>query len=390
MNLLPPQLRRRVGRGVRVVSASVRGIWAGRDAEKYGFPDPAYATVRLLVGPVNSAGQAFLWARAAEHHVPSVSACALAQTNRFGFPADYSVASEMYLGKAWGRAHEAFVTRTFTHVLAESVRALFGRRYGNNTARELPSLRAAGIRVAFVAHGSDVRIPSQHAEREPFSPFRDPDWDLLPTLEKLAVRDAAFLNRYQGHVLVSTPDLLDYVPTATWCPVVVDRARWHCPPAHFDRPRPIVVHAPSSARMKGSEAVEPIAQRLHDLGVIEYRRLEGLTGDQMSAAYRQADVVLDQFRIGSYGVAACEGMAAGRVVIGHVSDEVRQRVRAATGVDVPILQATPDTLESVLMDLTADRAQAVARAQAGVDFVERVHDGRMAADAMTPFLAGTR
>ncbi|MGO2739557.1 MAG: glycosyltransferase family 4 protein, partial [Cellulosimicrobium funkei] len=101
---------------------------------------------------------------------------------------------------------------------------------------------------------------------------------------------------------------------------------------------------------------------------------------------RRADVVLDQFALGSYGVAACEAMAAGRVVVSHVSDQVRDEVRRSTGTDLPVVQAEAGSLRAVLLRLLDDRDAARDAASRGPELVRRLHDGRAAAAALAPFL----
>lgn len=389
---VPPAVRRPAARGLRAVDRRVTGARAElelrRVRREHPMPGVEDLPVRLLVAPVNSAGQGWAWARVAERHGPGVTARCFALTNAFRFPTDYQVDSTVYTSEAWGRAHERYVLRTYSHVVVEAARPVFGRRYGKTVAAELPALTRAGVEVALLSHGSDTRVPSAHAEREKWSPFRDTTWDVLPRLEAGARRDAALLNAYEGHVLVSTPDMLDDLPDAVWCPVVVDADLWGGSVTTMDRHRPVVVHVPSHSRLKGSELIDPVLSDLAAAGVIDYRRMEGLSATEMVRAYREADIVVDQVRLGSYGVAACEGMAAGRVVIGHVAPHVRERVRARTGRRLPIVQAEPDTLAEVIREVIADPDAAIATAHEGVDFVRTVHDGTLVADALTPFLAG--
>jgi hypothetical protein len=256
------------------------------------------------------------------------------------------VSRKIYANLAWQKDQERHVTRSYTHVLIEAERPVFGTLYGPECSTELPVLRKAGIAVALLAHGSDVRIPSNHVERYEWSPFREGDWESIPTLEYNAARNASLLNGYDGHVLVSTPDLLDDIPKGVWCPVVVDADVWATPQPPMRAKRLVVVHAPSNSRMKGSELVDPLLQQLADAGLVEYRRITDVTPEHMPEIYRSADIVLDQFRLGSYGAAACEGMAAGRVVVGHVADHVRKRVLAATGTTLPIVEARDARRES--------------------------------------------
>ena len=71
--------------------------------------------------------------------------------------------------------------------------------------------------------------------------------------------------------------------------------------------------------------------------------------------------MVDQLLLGSYGVFACEAMAAGRVTVGHVADHVRDLLPT----DLPIVEATPDDLSEVIERLVAEREEARKIADAG-------------------------
>lgn len=353
-------------------------------------PPVPQTPVRLLVGPANFAGQGWAWARAAEHAGPGVSAQAFAVLNdRIDFDADYAVPRDTFLSPRWQRQQRKYVTRSYTHVLIEAARPVLGARppWGDRCTGDLPILRSAGLRVAMVAHGSDVRVPADHQQRYPWSPFGDLPAARLRSLQLNSTANRDLMRAHDGPVYVSTPDLLDDLPDATWLPVIVDVGRWATGLPVMQRERPIVAHAPSNSPMKGSDLVDPVAQALADKGVIEYRRVEGVPPADMPAVYQDADIVLDQFRLGSYGVAACEAMAAGRVVVGHITDEVRARVRQSSGRDLPIVEATPQTLEEVLLALVADRDSAAEQAMAGADFAAEIHDGRRSAAVLAAFVS---
>ncbi|GAA2854980.1 hypothetical protein MIAR_15040 [Microbacterium arabinogalactanolyticum] len=342
----------------------------------------------LLIGPVNSAGQGYAWARAAER-LPGVSAVDLmyrGRADRFMFPADHSVPAEVASGiRRWQDAERAAILRSFTHVIVESGARLFGTHAP--VADHLRAMTDAGVEVALLFHGSDIRLPSRNAQEEKDSPFADDDAETRQ-LEEIARNNRALIDATGLPVFVSTPDLLAYVPEASWLPVVVDPDRWDAaaPSTALTRARPVVVHAPSRAGLKGSALIDPVVRRLHDEGVIEYREVQGIPSGDMPAVYGASDIVLDQFSLGIYGVAACEAMASGRLVISHVSDLVRGEVRERTGVELPILESTADGLEDLLRDVVARPDRYAAVAARGPAFVRDVHDGRRSAAALAPFL----
>ncbi|NIK56818.1 glycosyltransferase [Kribbella shirazensis] len=346
------------------------------------------ASVRLLVGPANFAGQGTRWARALEERAPGVKATSFAFSKGvLDYPVDYGVPARTYRrNPRWRVNFYNHVVGNYTHVLIEASRSLFGPLYGPDGSYEIRPLLHKGLHVGLIAHGSDVRIPSRHVEIEPWSPFPDIEDEHVELLERNATRAVELFTSYPGPVYVSTPDLLDYVPNAVWCPVIVDVDTWRSNAPVLEHDKPVVAHAPSKSAMKGSELIDPIMERLAERGLITYRRVEGVDPADMPAVYRDADIVLDQFRVGSYGVAACEAMAAGRVVVGHIAQHVRDRVTADTGLELPIVGATPDTVEQVVLDLIAHPEKARETAARGPAFVEQVHDGRWSADALAPFV----
>jgi glycosyltransferase involved in cell wall biosynthesis len=291
----------------------------------------------------------------------------------FAFPADTQVPVAVYQGsQQWQHAEYAAVRR-FTHVLFEAERPLFGALFGRDTAAEARALAEYGLGTAFICHGTDIRLPSRHAESSPWSPFRDPGIH-TERLERQAKHNKTLLDELGRPVFVSTPDLLADVPYATWCPVVIEPGRWLAP-APTQRARPVVLHAPSQPALKGTALIRPAMRGLDREGVVEYRELQGVPHAQMPQTYAAADIVLEQFRLGLYSVAACEAMAAGRVVVGHVPEIVRDTVKRETGINLPIIQATPDTVGEVVRALAADPAARTAAGAAGEAFVRQVHSG---------------
>ena len=343
--------------------------------------------IRLLVAPANFAGQGTAWASAARR-VPGVRACSFAVANGAGLTtaADYVVPREVFEDPAWAAEHEAWVTG-FTHVLIEAGRPVTGTVRGLDAWADNEALLAAGVCVGMVAHGSDVRRPDRHAAREQDSPFAVLDRRTVAVRQKYADRIAPLIDSCRWS-FVSTPDLVDDVPTATWLPVGVDVARWQAPewrPLRDGR-RPRVVHVPSHSLLKGTERIEPTLFRLAEAGRLDYAPLRDIPQERMPAVIAEADVVLDQFALGSYGVAAVEAMAAGRLVVGHVRPEVRARVKAATGRDLPILQARAAELEDVLGQLFSDHDAWAEQAARGPLFVDDVHDGRLASRVLADYL----
>jgi glycosyltransferase involved in cell wall biosynthesis len=338
----------------------------------------------LLIGPSNSAGQGWRWARAVERYAPPAEAENLmAEAGSFAFRADHTVPSERFHhDAAWVVEFADHVLRTATHVLFEAARPVLGQARGQLFTEDLPTLRAAGIAAGVILHGSEIRDPRRHRELFRYSPFGDPGDPLTQKLQQATQVVLGHLRDFDGPRFVTTPDLLDFVDGAQWLPVVVDVDDLATDRPVLERRLPVVLHAPSRGVLKGSAVADPVLSDLHERGLIEYRRVEGVAHAELMAQVRDSDIVVDQLLLGSYGVMACEAMAAGRVTVGHVAGHVR----AAIPAELPLVEATPDDLGAVVERLVAEREPAVKAAAAGPDFVRRFHDGRASARVLAPFL----
>ena len=358
-------------------------------AENDPEADTAVAQGRtvLAIGPTNSAGQAWQWAKALEARYPQVGTEVfwVERPTPFVYPADRVIPGESWRSVEWQMQQQRYVRRHYSHVLMESGRGILGLLNGGFFLQDTPELRRDGIAYAVLFHGSEVRSPRMHRELEPTSPFHDQSWDLGQKLQVEADRIARDLEQFDGPRFVSTPDQLDYVEDAQWLPVVVDMDVWAPGPPVLERERPVVVHVPSAPRLKGSALFDPIGQRLHDRGLIEYRRLENVPTTEMPDLVRDADILFDQFTLALYGVQASQAMSANRLVLSYVGDRVRSRVPA----ELPIVEVTPQTVEDVIMSFLQDRDAGREQAAKGREYVRQVHDGRRSADVLARFVGAT-
>lgn len=349
-----------------------RMLGGGAAAPVSSVPD---TETRVYIAPTNYAGQGFLWARALEAADSTVAArnMAVQLPGGFAFAADTLVPIATVNASAeWAEA-EWNAARQFTHVLVEAERAMFGKRFRRDLKAEIAALDSEGVSVAFLCHGTDIRDPDRHAQLTPWSPY--PEDPRTEALGREARTNFQLLERLGRPTFVSTPDLLADVPWASWCPVVVDVDRLTSVEPVFAGTRPRVIHASSNPVQKGSDRIHPALAPLLSADTIEYELITATPSAQMPEVFSSSDIVLDQFRLGSYGVAACEAMAAGRVVVGHVLPQVRDHIERVYGLPLPIVEATPDTLRDVVTHLVADPAFAREMAQAGPEYVTLVHSG---------------
>lgn len=344
---------------------------------------------RLLVGPVNYAGQGFRWSRALESS-GTVSARNYVHTenNVLQYDADYVVTwRTAEHSRAWQKEMLASIGPDFTHVMIEACFPILGGMDSGDVRRQVARMQARGAKIAVVGHGTDVRLPSTHMAADEWSYFHNDIWVPAALLEPSVADNLKLIADLGVPTFVSTAGLLIDLPQARFIGVVVDPDKWANDTPVLARDRMRVVHAPTNPNLKGTPDIAPVARRLHDEGLIEYVELAGIPNDQMPAVFADADIVLDQFRTGDYGVGACETMAAGRIVLAHVSDQVRAEVERHAGMPLPIVQTTIDTLEDTIRDIAARREHFRAIAAQGPRFVRTLHNGDFSRDVlMTHFI----
>lgn len=344
-------------------------------------------------GPVNRAGQAWAWAKALERDVPGLTSRVI-EIDRgpsATFPADEVVDMPTFRrNPGWGARLEDEAIASWTHVLLEAGRSLFGIRHGKDLEGDVKLLLSRGLRVGLIMHGPEIRDPSRHVGLTSWSRFADPadraTAQLQAQRDVLAVKVREFADQGLGPVFVSTPDLLPDVPGSTWLPIAVDTGVWLPAAPVMGHERPVVLHVSRSDTPVSGSALDRALSRLHERGVIDYRARHDVPVDRIHDELAAADIVLGGFDLGTYGSLECEAMALERVVLGHVVPQVRDAAREAAGQELPLLEATADTVEEIIAYLLTRPEAARELATAGRRFVETLHDGRASARVLREHL----
>jgi glycosyltransferase involved in cell wall biosynthesis len=188
--------------------------------------------------------------------------------------------------------------------------------------------------------------------------------------------------RQAGARIVGSYDAIRWVPDAEVVPPGID-LRDYDPQPPTDRERPIVVHAPSSRRRKGTQHVIAACAELP----VDLRIVEGLHHDEARKLYEEADIVVDQLNAGWYGLFAIEAMALGKPVVTFLHEEAIARTEDAFGTTVPIVSATAETLTAHLRPLVEDGDYRRRVSVASREYVERVHDADQVADRLLDIYA---
>ena len=222
-------------------------------------------------------------------------------------------------------------------------------------ALQFPILRATRKKSVFHFLGSDIRGKS-------------PD-----ELAYARAADARVVGSY---------DAARWVPDAEVIPPAIDLSHYTSA-AGRNGERVLVVHAPSNPERKGTQHVVAACE---ELGV-ELDVVHGVPHDEAAERYRRADVVVDQLNAGWYGIFALEAMALGKPVVTFLHDEAVRRTEEAFGVEVPIVNATKETLAERLRPLVESADERARRGAASRAYVEHVHDSERVADRLLDLYA---
>lgn len=340
----------------------------------------------VLIGPTNSAGQARLWARALSKSGYKAQSLRISNDpSAEWFTADIEIPRLEWTTSEGRLALAKKIASQYDAVLIESMRPLFSlhskRDYTSmRTFDDIKLLKKARVKSAIVFHGSDIRDTVAHAVRESFSPYRHSS----PELEQLQIRAAEF--RAAGRkafwrripVFVTTPDLLIDMPRAKWLPITIEveifAAAGQARPCWSTRGAPKVFFQPSKGWLKSADLVSPILERLNLEGVIELLESQPVKHEHMAAKISEADVVIDRFD-GIAGVASIEALAAKRIVIANLANWAYKKAESVP----PVVHATPETLEAVLREISAERENFGIDFAAGLEYAKKWHDGRESA-----------
>jgi glycosyltransferase involved in cell wall biosynthesis len=233
-------------------------------------------------------------------------------------------------------------------------------------------LAALRKRIIFHLHGCDIRDPRRARIEHALSACSECTY---PCMVPIKLHLPRTIRRYADAVLVSTPDLLDFVPDAEYLPNPIDPTPWERlrrPTVHALLPGQewVVAHAPSNREIKGTRHVIAAIEQLRAEGFpVRLHVVEGLSGDELRAAYARADVVVDQLFAGWVGLVALEMMAMGKPVIAYIRPDLQHLLHG-----MPVVRAEPRSLAQTLRALLLDSQRRADLSARGPGYVRAQHD----------------
>jgi glycosyltransferase involved in cell wall biosynthesis len=246
----------------------------------------------------------------------------------------------------------------------------FGRTLIPPHNLDLPLYRMLGKKLVFHYHGCDVRSREHMLASHERSTCTECAPFCIPRRQQRILHEG----RQQAHAqLVSTPDLLESVPSAEQVHV----AAWlpdYQPKPFREAPR-LVLHAPTNRLIKGTSYVEAVFEQLRPrFPGVEFRIVERMPWAQLRDLLAECDVLVDQVFMGWYGMVAVEAMAMARPAMAYLRPDFEPRAAGC-----PLVRTRVETLADDLEALLRDVPRRRMLGEQSRAYVEREHDAHVIA-----------
>lgn len=235
--------------------------------------------------------------------------------------------------------------------------------------RDLEILKKAGKKIVIHHHGSDIRLLSVARRNNPYVVVK-PEW----TEEKI-YNNLSILSKYSDHAIVQDYELEEYIRNSYKnvhvIPHTIDVTQFKTQFPEIKK-QPLVVHAPTSRNIKGTEYILNAVQELKRSGLsFRFKLIEGLSNSEAKKVFAKSDIIIDQLRIGASGYVSSEAMALGKPVICYIREDL---VKKYPG--LPIVNANPDNITTVLGNLIANPNQWKTLGSKGRAYIKQHHNAQ--------------
>jgi hypothetical protein len=254
---------------------------------------------------------------------------------------------------------------------------------------ELMTYKLFGKKIVMHFVGADIRSEAYSQWKEinlfQFLQGKD-DFPKSEPWQRKLIKDA---EQFADYILVSTPDLLELIPSAHFYPVLLDLSKFQSELDKFEAPQKkpgeiVILHCPTNAakNMKGTVHIDVVlekivAQSKHNIRLIRpYKDKEGTTYTytasryELFKLYKEADIVIDQMVTGWYGLLSVEALAAGKEVICYVDKKLQRYLFPGCPIHLADINELEQTLNSCIEKLASGNSTDAARQ---LDWVKKYH-----------------
>jgi O-antigen/teichoic acid export membrane protein len=241
-------------------------------------------------------------------------------------------------------------------------------------------LKLFGKGIVVTYQGDDVRQGDYCRNNFAITFANEVDEDYYsPVADQMKRKRIAKFAKLADKIFSLNPDLLYVLPAQTRFLQYsnIDLNKWAMVQERRQEERPpVVLHAPSHQGVKGTRLIRDAVERLKRKGIVfEFVLVEGMSNAEAKKQYERADLLIDQLLAGWYGGLAVELMALGKPVICYIREGDLKFVPAQMKDDLPIINATPMTIEAVLEYwITEGVGQWREKGVQSRQYVEKWHD----------------
>jgi len=224
-------------------------------------------------------------------------------------------------------------------------------------------------KIFFEFHGSDLRDYKYAKELNKYVLSEGSD----SNRKKLKKR-AEKICRYADGIILHDDELIPHLPLKRpgvyVVPLRLDLQKITPVYVNKENKKIKIVHAPTKRDAKGSAYLIKAVEEIKKKYPIELIIVENKAQEEALELYKTADIIVDQLRVGTYGVFAIESMAMGKPVITYITDAMKQCLPK----DLPICSANPDTIKEELEKLILDSELRYELGVQGRLYVEKYHN----------------
>lgn len=221
--------------------------------------------------------------------------------------------------------------------------------------------------------GSDIRIPEIEFQDNPYYKKTFPSVCPSKQLKKSIKKQKKFAKANFSALV--PPCMVQYLKKELWKDIYILRQRImisEYTPLYPDAEKkcPVIVHTPTNPLLKGTSAVLAVISQLKKKYDFEFHLIQNLPRHEALNFIKKTDIFLDQFILGSHGMAAIEAMACGKPVVCYIKPSLITKYPQ----DLPIVNANLDNLVMVLEKLIVNGKKRYEIGKQSRNYVERYHD----------------
>lgn len=334
----------------------------------------------IFQGPEEVAGQSYYFVKGLKENGCKVRHV-VRKKNPFAFTCDKNLNID--------RSKKYLFPLYIVRILIEEIKDLFlcdifHFHYGQTLMYnlDLAILKLFRKKIFMEFHGSDLRNPVLAHELNPYD--IDSVQGLTKRHQKLIVSACKYADGIILHDDELIPHLPDNHPPIFVVPLRIDPYDISVKEQSDNHDKIRIVHAPTNRQAKGSDYIEDAIRDLQQEIDIDYIRVEKMKRDDAFEIYQNADIIIDQIRIGTYGVFAIEGMAMGKPVLTYIMPSMVQ----ALPEELPIVSANKDNIKQKLSELISNKELRKSIGDNGLVYAETYHDYRINSELLLDIYRG--